>query len=75
MAQCRAEWSDDAPTKRHVWDLFAQTPPPLGYDPGLFFAGGVNDPGFGVLKLTPSRIELWSLAELMERKTPRRWIP
>jgi general stress protein 26 len=74
MAQCRAEWCDDAPTKRHVWDLFKHTPPPLGYDPGLFFPGGVDDAGFGVLKLTPSRIDLWSLAELMERKSPRRWI-
>ena len=39
MAQCRADWCDDAPTKQRVWNLFKDAPPPLGYDPGLFFPG------------------------------------
>ena len=27
IADCVASWVDDAATKRHVWDLFATTPP------------------------------------------------
>ena len=74
MAQCRAEWCDNAPAKQRIWDLFKNAPPPLGYDPGLFFPGGAADPRFGVLKLTPWRIDLWSLAELAQGKQPRTWI-
>jgi len=74
MAQCRAEWCDDAPTKQHVWDLFKSTPPPLGYDPALFFQGDATAPDFGVLKLTPRRIDVWSLAALMRREKARIWM-
>src|SRR5262245_14315423 len=35
--ECRAEWERDPTEKRRVWDLFKNTPAPLGYDPGLFF--------------------------------------
>lgn len=73
MAQCRAEWCDDVATKRHVWDLFKNTPPPLGYDPALFFEGDASHPDFGVLKLTPLRIDVWSLAALMRRESARTW--
>jgi hypothetical protein len=34
--------------------LFAGTPPPLGYDLGL----SADNPDYGLLKLTPWRIEL-----------------
>lgn len=74
MAQCRAEWCDDVPTKRHVWELFKTTPPPLGYDPALFFQGDAADAAFGVLMLTPWRIDVWSLAALMRREKPRTWL-
>jgi general stress protein 26 len=73
MMQCRAEWCDDATTKRHVWALFKNTPPPAGYDPGHFWPGGVDDATFGVLKLTPTRIELWTGEELMAGKPPKVW--
>jgi general stress protein 26 len=73
MAQCRAEWCDDLPTKQHVWKLFKRTPPPLGYDPAHFFQGDATHPDFGVLKLTPWRIDLWSLAALMRREKARTW--
>lgn len=56
-AECRAEWEDRADEKRRVWDLFKSTPPPLGYDPAIIWKGP-EDPSFGLLKLSPWRIEL-----------------
>ena len=59
---CRAEWDDEPTAKRHVWELFLRAPPPLGYDPALVFGfAGIErpeHPNFGVLKLSPWRIEL-----------------
>lgn len=57
---CKAEWVDDATEKARLWHLFSTTAPPLGYDLAPFF-GSLDNPGYGVLKLTPWRIELASL--------------
>jgi general stress protein 26 len=73
MAQCRAEWADDVPTKQRIWNLLKDTPVPVGYDPILFWKSGVTDPTFGVLKLTPYRIELLTGAEMMQGKRPLVW--
>jgi general stress protein 26 len=73
-AECRAEWEDTPSEKRRIWELFKHTPPPLGYDPGLFWKG-LDDPTYGVLKLTPWRIEMWSLNDLMAGKSPTVWQP
>jgi general stress protein 26 len=73
IAQCRAEWCDDDATKRRIWDLLANTPPPVGYDPGLFFPGGASDAGFGVLRLTPQRIELWAGRDMLQGRPPTVW--
>lgn len=56
-ADCYAEWDDSAATKEWLWNLCLNTAPPLGFDPAPIF-GSVDHPGFGVLKLTPWRIEL-----------------
>ena len=59
---CRAEWIDDLAEKQRVWDLIKTTPPPLGYDPEPIF----NSPDhgkFGLLKLTPWRVEIYSFPE------------
>jgi general stress protein 26 len=72
-ADCRTTWEESLSEKRRLWDLFKSAPPPLGYDPGLFFPGGPEDPTFGLLKLTPWRIELWSLNDLMTGKPPTVW--
>ncbi|MFN8559548.1 MAG: pyridoxamine 5'-phosphate oxidase family protein, partial [Dehalococcoidia bacterium] len=56
--ECVAAWEDDPSERRRIWELFRATPPPLGYDPAMIWTGGPNDPTFGVLKLTPWRIEL-----------------
>jgi general stress protein 26 len=55
-AECRAEWVDELAEKQRIKDLFASTPPPLGYDLGL----EADNPDYGLLKLIPWRIELGS---------------
>lgn len=72
-AECLASWEDDPKEKRRVWDLFKNTPPPYGYDPGMIWQGGVEDPTFGALKLEPHRIELSSLGDMMTGAQPRVW--
>ena len=57
-ADCLAEWEDDTAEKRRIWELFKRTDPPLGYDPGTIWTSPDQLP-FGLLKLTPWRIELF----------------
>jgi general stress protein 26 len=73
MVQCRAEWADDAATKQRIWNLLKSTPGPVGYDPILFWKAGVTDPTYGVLKLTPRRIELWTGQDMATGKPPTVW--
>ena len=73
IAQCRAEWCDDDATRRRIWELLKSTPPPVGYDPELFFKGGATDPGYGVLRLTPTRIELWAGQDMLQGRPPTVW--
>jgi len=67
-ADCTAEWQDDLATRQRIWDMFKSAPPPLGYDPALFF-GSVDGHDFGVLKFTPWRIEL---VDIGNKADPRR---
>lgn len=71
----KAEWDDRPAEKQRVWDLFKNTPPPLGYDPAIIpvWKDGPTSPEFGVLKLTPWRIELWGIGDMMSGKTPQVW--
>jgi general stress protein 26 len=55
---CLAQWVDDLPVKRRIWHLFCTLP--QGYDLTQFHAGP-DSPRFGILKLTPWRIELANL--------------
>ncbi|MFI5316368.1 MAG: pyridoxamine 5'-phosphate oxidase family protein [Myxococcota bacterium] len=71
VVQARAEWCDDAATKARIWNLLKDTPPPVGYDPQLFWRGGVTDPGFGVLKIEPFQIQLLKGSEMMQGKPAR----
>lgn len=70
----RAEWEDRPEEKRRIWELYRTTPPPLGYDLAAFFPA-VDDPSFGLLRLVPWRIELWSLEDLTRGKAPAVWRP
>ncbi|MFT4571041.1 MAG: general stress protein 26 [Hyphomicrobiaceae bacterium] len=69
-AECLAEWVDDPGEKSRIWDLFGSTEPPLGYDLAGFFQSKDN-PEYGLLRLTPWRLELWSLADLAAGKASR----
>jgi general stress protein 26 len=55
--EATTEWIDDLDVKAHVWELFKSAPPPLGYDPALDFIS-IDHDNFGLLKLTPWRIDL-----------------
>ena len=74
-ADCNTRWIEDHAEKQRLWDLFKSTPEPLGYDLGLFWKGGPEDPEFGLLKLEPWRLELWSIGDMMQGKQPRVWRP
>lgn len=75
FADCRATWvpADDRATKQRIWEWFAREPAPLGYDLGLFWKGGVDDPGYSVLRLDPWRVEVSSLGDMMTGKPPLVW--
>jgi len=72
-ADCEAEWVDDQDEKLRIWDLYKNTPPPLGYDPGIIWQNGPDDAGYGLLKLTPWRIELYGLAGVMTGAAGEVW--
>ena len=56
-----------------MWNLFKDTPFPLGYDPAVFFKEGPEHPSVGIVRLIPWRLELWSLADLMSGTPSHVW--
>ncbi len=67
-ADCKAEWIEDLAIKQDIWQLLETTPPPLGFDPAPIY-GSIDNPAFGLLKVTPWRIEVTSVATVPpERK-------
>ena len=65
---CKAEWIEDGTSKQRIWQLLQSTPAPLGFDPAPIY-GSVENPEFGLLRLTPWRIEVTSVATVpAERK-------
>ena len=75
IIDCTAEWQDDQETKKRIWNLLKDTPEPVGYDPIAFWADGPTDPTFGVLKLTPWRLEVWGLAAMARGQAAQVWRP
>ena len=71
--ECRAAFEDRPDEKRRVWNLFKDTPFPLGYDPAAFFQEGPEGASVGIVRLVPWRVELWSLADLLAGTPPRVW--
>ena len=68
VAECRAELVYDDDVRTRIWNLFKETPPPLGYDPGGIGVPGWDGPtapAFAVLKLHPWRLRALSVEELM----------
>ena len=70
---CHTEWEDSVDEKHRIWELYKSTPPPLGYDPAIIWQAGLDDPGYGLLKLTPWRIELFALGDLFVGQEPKIW--
>jgi len=66
VAECRAEFEDDEQARKDLWEVFASTPEPLGYDPKILGGEDHRDPKITVLRLTPWRIstggEAWRAA-------------
>ena len=56
--EASAAWEDSPEEKERSWELFKAQPEPLGYDPGAVWPTGPNGEHFGLLKLTPTRVEL-----------------
>ena len=69
---CTVEWIADLDQKRRIWDLFKNTPPPLGFDPAHDFVSP-DHPNFGLLKLTPWRIALVSFPAESHEAWQRIW--
>jgi len=66
VAECEAEWCFDLPTRERIWDLFANGPEPVGYDPSII--PGWENPAsdtFAVLKLDPWRLRVMPGSVLM----------
>lgn len=60
VAECRVTWAFDDETRRMVWELFANTPPPVGYNPTII--PGWTSPtveGFAALRLEPWRLRVF----------------
>jgi hypothetical protein len=68
-ADCVAEWDESLASKQRVWEMFRTAGPPLGFDYGTIFESAA-DPEFGLLKLTPWRIEL---ADAVRREDQKVW--
>lgn len=58
-----AELLDDAATRAHVWEV-------MDYDLAQFWPGGVDDPDYLVVKVTPRRVEL---SEMFGMANKRVW--
>ena len=66
VADCRVEWAFDEETRRMVWDLFAGTPKPVGYDPTIIPGWeGPDSEGFAALRLEPWRLRVFPGSVLM----------
>jgi general stress protein 26 len=72
-AECRATWVDDNREKARIWDRFGAEPEPYGYDLSGFFPAK-DSPDYGLLRLDPWRVELWSLNEMISGKPTRIWM-
>ena len=63
-----AKFVDDPAEKKRVWEgkIF-------DYELAQFWPGGHQSPDFGLLLVTPSRIELTGMMEMMQGKKPLVW--
>jgi hypothetical protein len=72
LVQCRAVWDDDPAEKSRIWNWFASTPPPLGYDPSTIWSGGPDDAEYALLRFDAWRVQIVTVETLNTRR-PRVW--
>jgi hypothetical protein len=66
VADCRAEWAFDEETRTKVWNLFLNTPEPVGYDPSIIPAWeSPTSEAFAVLRLEPWHLRVFPGTVLM----------
>ncbi len=58
--EATAEWLTDRDEQWRVWEYYKVAPPPMGFDPEPHF-GSIDHEYFGLLKVIPWRIELYTL--------------
>jgi hypothetical protein len=61
FVDCIATWTEDEAEKRQVWDLFHDTPQPLGWSPEGMAGYGPDrwaNPVFTPLRLEPWRVQV-----------------
>lgn len=69
VAECRAQLLYDGDTRRRIWDLFKETPPPVGYDPAMIPVwDSPTSESFAVLKLEPWRLRVFPGTVLLKRE-------
>lgn len=72
-ADCTARWVEDDATKRHVFELFRTTPPPLGYDVSGYGPDEHRSASFTPLRLDPWRIQVFRFGGWDKPILPRLW--
>ena len=74
MAECSAQWVEDASTKAAVWEKFVNGPEPVGYDPAMI-PGWENatSASFAALKLTPWRVRVMPAAAMLTGEGTLLW--
>ncbi|GAA1433414.1 pyridoxamine 5'-phosphate oxidase family protein [Microlunatus lacustris] len=72
---CEARWVEDDETLQYVWDLFRDTPPPLGWgDLAAYEPERIAHPLFHPLRLTPWRVQVLRAEQLAAGDfSPRTW--
>jgi general stress protein 26 len=73
-AECDAEMVDDDAVRTWLWDAYKEAPAPVGYDPAIIppWAGGPTAGGFGVMRLTPTRLHVVRAMDFANALTWRR---
>ena len=68
VAECRATWAFDDETCRRVWDLLANAPEPLGYNPASIPGWtSPTEPNFAVLRLEPWLLRVFPASVLFNQ--------
>ena len=66
VAECKASWVFDDEARTNIWNLFVNTPEPIGYNPAIIPAWhSPTADNFAVLRLEPWRLRVFPGTVLM----------